>query len=143
MKYILIASLILFSISLSYSQEEGNWFTDKAAAIEDATTHNRNILMVFSGSDWCRPCIKFKKDILLNTEFSSYSEENLTILYLDFPAKKKNKLSDEETKQNETLAEQYNKSGMFPKIILTDSNLEIIKEISFKNQTAEDFLQSL
>lgn len=143
MKYIIILITIFLSSSIAFAQEQENYFTDKALAIEDATTNNRDILMVFAGSDWCRPCIKFKKDILENTAFVSYSQENLTILYLDFPAKKKNKLSKEETEQNEALAEQYNKSGMFPKIVLVDNNLKTIKELAFKNQSAEEFLLSL
>lgn len=128
---------------VSYAQSSDSWFVDQALAMQDAKLNNRNILMVFAGSDWCRPCIQFKKDILQDEAFMSYASDHLTILYLDFPAKKKNKLSQEETTHNEALAEQYNQSGAFPKVILMDDSLQKIKEISFKNQSATEFLSAL
>lgn len=143
MKYILSLSfcLILFC---SYAQTtESNWFTDKSAAMEYANNNNAQILMVFAGSDWCRPCIKFKKDILESTEFKAYADGKLGILYLDFPSKKKNKLSKEETSHNEALAAKFNTSGIFPKVVLMDQNMNKINDISYKGQSVDDFLSNL
>ena len=48
--------------------------------------------MIFSGSDWCKPCINLKQSILLTDEFAKFSGEEMVLLELDFPYKKKNKL---------------------------------------------------
>jgi len=143
MKHIFVLLITLFTLSTSIAQEESNWFTSKDTAIEHAKENNSNILIVFAGSDWCKPCIQFKQDILLSEDFNTYATDNLTILYLDFPMKKKNKLSEEITKHNEALAEEYNKSGSFPKIILTDKDLVRIKEIEFKNQSPSEFVSAI
>lgn len=143
MKYIIIMAICLSSIAATAQSDHANWFTNQAEAMSHASEHQQNILMVFAGSDWCRPCIKLKKDILQDDTFSAYAQDHLTILYLDFPAKKKNRLSKEQTTQNEALAEQFNQSGSFPKVMLVDHNLKKIKEVSYNNQSVEDFLSAL
>jgi len=144
MKLSLIAIICFLSIA-GFSQEKAsNWFTnlDEAKAWS-AANNNADILMVFAGSDWCRPCIKFKNDILVNEKFLDATKTNLAILYLDFPSKKKNKLSKEETKQNESLAEKYNKSGAFPKIVLLASDKAQASSIQYNGENVADFLSSL
>jgi thioredoxin-related protein len=119
------------------------WQTDFEQAKALAKEQDKSILMVFSGSDWCAPCKKLKKQILSTVEFSDFEKENLIVLYLDFPAKKKNKLSKTQTTHNEELAEQYNSSGQFPQILLLSSNAEIKGKLSFENQSAESFITQI
>lgn len=119
------------------------WFTNIEKAKSIATKNGQNILMVFAGSDWCKPRIQFKKDILQNSVFSNQKGKELVILYLDFPARKKNKLPKEQTKHNETLADQYNRSGTFPKIILLDAQGEKLITIAFEGQSVEAFSNEL
>lgn len=143
MKYIIIMAICLSSIAAAAQSDNANWFTNQEEAVNHASEHKQNIMMVFAGSDWCRPCIKLKKDILLDDTFSAYAQDHLTILYLDFPAKKKNRLSKELTKQNEVLADKYNQSGSFPLVMLMDHKLNKIKEIPYNNQSVKDFLSAL
>lgn len=135
----------IFSATFVTAQDANSlqWFTNIEEAKSAAAENGQNILMVFAGSDWCKPCIKFKKDILQNSNFSTQNIEKLVILYLDFPARKKNKLSKEQTKHNETLADKYNRSGIFPKIILLDAQGEKLKTIAFEGQSAEAFSTEL
>jgi len=118
-------------------------FTDLAKAKAHAIDSDQNILMVFAGSDWCKPCIQFKKDILESNEFSDRLGNQISVLYLDFPARKKNRLSKEQTAHNEALAERYNKSGAFPKIILLDADEKVLATPEFKGQSALDFVHEL
>lgn len=98
--------------------------------------------MIFAGSDWCKPCIQFKRGILSSESFKSYSKDHLVVLYLDFPLKKANKLPEEQTRQNEQLADKYNPSGAFPNILLLSADEELIGYLSFTNQTPEEFIES-
>ena len=120
-----------------------DWFTDYDKAMTHAQEHNKNVLMVFAGSDWCRPCIRFKETILTSDDFQAFAKENVDILYLNFPAKKKNKLTEEQTRHNEQLAEKYNQSGIFPRIFLLMNNGEVIKELKFSDQSSSKFIQEL
>lgn len=140
MKYSFLLLFCLGSLFATAQQKQANWFTDQTEAITYATAHDQQILMVFAGSDWCRPCIQFKKDILESEDFKTYAEENLVVLYLDFPGRRKNKLSAEATAHNEALAETYNQSGTFPKIVLLDHTMNKVKDLTYQTQTPTEFV---
>lgn len=126
-----------------YSQEHpGYWFSNVEDAKSYATEHEVPILMVFAGSDWCKPCIMFKKDILISENFEGYAAEHLAVLYLDFPIKKANKLPEEQTAHNEALAEKYNRSGAFPAIVMVDAEEHMLGHLEFHNQSADEFIES-
>jgi thioredoxin-related protein len=120
-----------------------SWQTNFEEAKQIAVDQNKEILMVFAGSDWCAPCIKLKKTILITDEFAEFEKDHLVVLYLDFPKRKKNRLSKELTAQNETLAEQYNRSGMFPYVILVDATGKVIKNIKYEGQSPKDFIKEI
>ncbi len=137
---------MLFTISclsINAQTQQEAWFTDQSEATAYASEHDDDILMVFAGSDWCRPCIQFKKDILEATDFKQFADGNIVILYLDFPSKKKNKLSNEATKHNEGLADKYNRSGTFPKVVLLDKAMNKIKDLNYEGQSSEDFISMM
>ena len=127
MKYILISLGILIH-NFSFCQ------TTFSEAQDKAINDNKKILLVFTGSDWCKPCIQLKKNILNNDGFEKFSSSNLVQLDVDFPYKRKNKLSKEQTKHNESLADSYNKSGDFPKMVLIDNELNIIEIIDYNSK---------
>lgn len=120
------------------------WLTDFNQAKQQAKEKNRMILLSFSGSDWCAPCIKMKKEIFDSTPFQDFANENLVLVKSDFPRLKKNQLNAEQKAHNEKLAEQYNKSGKFPLTILLDSNGEVIREWDgYSKMTPESFILEL
>ncbi len=145
MKYVILLISFFFGFSVFLNAQETNllWFEDIEIAKSYAAEHESNILMVFSGSDWCKPCIQFKKDILESKDFTSWGSSKLIVLYLDFPARKKNKLSPSQTEHNEKLAEQFNKSGAFPNIFLLDKKAKVLSNPPFKGQEVNDFIGSL
>lgn len=55
-----MAFLLLLIAAVGYSQ---NWKTDFSQAATEAIAQNKPIILVFSGSDWCAPCIKLDKTI--------------------------------------------------------------------------------
>ncbi len=128
------------SMTMIAQETVANYFTETENAITYAEANNAEILMVFGGSDWCRPCIQFKKEILDASDFKQNTKGTVAVLYLDFPSKRKNRLSKEATQQNEALAAKYNTSGSFPKIILMDKAMKKIKEISYEGQSPTDFM---
>ena len=105
-----------------------DWLTDFEKAKTEAKASHKLILVNFSGSDWCGPCIKLTKDVFDSETFKSYAEKNLVLVNADFPRQKKNKLSKELTKHNEALADQYNIAGTFPLTLLLDENGKVLKK---------------
>jgi thioredoxin-related protein len=121
MKVVLVSLLIIFSLS-------NEWFTNFDAAKDKAAKENKYILLNFSGSDWCAPCIKMKKEVFESEAFLTRGETQLVLVRADFPRSKKNQLSPEQIKHNEALAEKYNPEGKFPFTLLLDANGSIIKD---------------
>lgn len=97
-------------------------------AKKQASENKELILLNFSGSDWCIPCIKLHKNIIETDEFKKLESDN-TIVYInaDFPRNKKNQLSPELKKENAALADEYNQKGLFPYTLLLNSDGKILK----------------
>ncbi|MFC4686851.1 thioredoxin family protein [Epilithonimonas pallida] len=98
------------------------------SAKKQASQNKELILLNFSGSDWCIPCIKLHKNIIETDEFKKLETENVVVyINADFPRNKKNQLSPELKKENALLADQYNQKGLFPYTLLLNSEGKILK----------------
>src|SRR5665213_2163422 len=115
---------ILFSIATIVPP---NWTTNMNAAKETAKNEKKYILLNFSGSDWCIPCMKLEQDIFNSNDFIKYANDNLVLVNADFPRKSKNQLSKEQQKLNDALADKYNPQGSFPFTLLLDADGNKIK----------------
>lgn len=135
-----LAFLLLFMVTMGYSQ---NWKTDFNQATAEAIAQNKPIILVFAGSDWCAPCIKLDKAIWQSEAFKSYSATNYILERADFPKKKQNELAEELKKQNQSLAEKYNKEGIFPLVVVLDGKGKVLGKTSYKNVTPEEYIDTL
>lgn len=126
--------------TLGYAQD---WKTNFDEAKKEATEQDKKILLVFSGSDWCAPCIKLDKNVWQSDVFKNESKSKLILLKADFPKKKANLLSAELTESNKKLAEKYNKEGNFPLVVLLDKNGKVISMTGYKNVSADEYLKLL
>jgi thioredoxin-related protein len=133
-----IVLLFLFLGLVGYSQ---NWKTSFEEAKAQAILENKNILLVFSGSDWCAPCIKLENKIWKSEDFKKESEQKWVIYKADFPKKKANQLVPALMESNKTLAEQYNKSGNFPLVLLLDKTGSVLGITGYKNVTPQEYIQ--
>jgi protein disulfide-isomerase len=124
----LLLIAILFLASHGVAGAAG-WQTDYAKALETAKAQNKQVLLDFTGSDWCGPCIEFKKRVFSRPEFSSYADKNLILVEVDYPQQKKQ--SAELKKQNEKLAKQYGiEEKGYPTIVLLDPAGKIVREFT-------------
>lgn len=137
-QYLLIC---LFSITqISFSQQVNTL----ESSLTKAKQEHKKVLLYFSGSDWCAPCIKFKKTFIQNEAFQSFASENLIVVNADFPRLKKNALSEEQTTENEKLADKYNANGIFPLVLVLDENGKVIKKWEkLPDETIDTFLAQL
>jgi thioredoxin-related protein len=124
----LFAVLLAF-LSLANVAAAGDWPTDYAKALETAKAQNKRVLLDFTGSDWCGPCIQFKKQVFSRPEFAAYAEKNLVLVEVDYPQRKKQ--SPELVKQNDRLSKQYGiEAKGFPTVVLLDPNGKILRELT-------------
>jgi len=143
-KVLLLFFLLALPLWAGESDQESLWLTSLEAAKEQLADSDKTILLYFSGSDWCRPCIQLKKKVLESEAFKAYAAENLAMVLLDFPAKKKNKLSDEQTAYNEKMAERFNEKGAFPLVVLLNKDEEILSTYSgYREESPEDYINTI
>lgn len=130
---------MLLIASYGFSQ---NWKTSFDEAKFQAKKENKNILLVFSGSDWCAPCIKLNTNVFQSELFKT--ESTKWVLYnADFPKRKKNKLPTVLSEANNKLAERYNNKGYFPLVVLLNPNEKILGKIGYKNVSAKEYIDMI
>lgn len=120
-----------------------DWKLNFTEAKAQADADHKMILLNFSGSDWCGPCIKLKKEVFESAAFEKYASENLVLVRADFPRQKKNQLDKAQVEKNEALAEKYNPKGLFPLTVLIDSKGNIVKEWEGFQPSTETFIADL
>jgi len=119
MKQTILASLAL-AITASFATAGGdNWMTDFEAAQKKAAAENKDLLVDFTGSDWCGWCIKLNKEVFQHDPFKTGVADKFVLVELDFP-RDKSKISKEVQEQNAALQAKYEVRG-FPTILLLDS----------------------
>ncbi|WP_426668057.1 thioredoxin family protein [Mucilaginibacter sp. McL0603] len=137
MKLLAIYLIMIFPASVS-------WLGDFNTAKTEASQNHKLILINFSGSDWCGPCIRLRKEILESNTFENYASGHLVLVRADFPRQKKNQLPKEQVKLNETLADQYNPDGKFPFTLLVDEHGKVLRTWDgFPNETPDQFVSDI
>jgi thioredoxin-related protein len=132
-------TLFTFLISISFfSNISWHYNLDEAKRI--AKKEHRHILLNFSGSDWCGPCIRMHNEIFESDVFKKMSDTDLVLVNADFPRKKKNQLTAQQQGINNAMADQYNSQGKFPYTLLLDANGKVLKDWDgFPNESPEAF----
>lgn len=121
---------------------ESHWEVDFNAAKSKAG-EDKLILMSFRGSDWCAACKRLEKSFFEDPEFQSFAAQNLVLLKVDFPMKKVNQLSKDQTAHNEALAEKYNPEGKFPRVLLFNGLGEQVGELKTPLNSTEEYLTAI
>ena len=134
-----IGCLLLLSIQFAFSQE---WKSDFSDALTAAQDQNKPIVLVFSGSDWCAPCIRFKRKIFDSTDFVEYAEKHYVLYNADFPRKKKNQLAEDKLNANKSLAERFNPKGYFPFVVVLDQEQKVLGVTDFDpKKTTQEYIR--
>jgi len=120
------------------------WVNNLEQAEQKAQKEHKLIILNFSGSDWCGPCIRMHKEIFDSENFRQYANDNLIMVNADFPRMKKNQLPKDQQKSNDILADKYNAEGNFPYTLFLDSNGKVIYTWKgFYNKGAESFTEEV
>lgn len=131
-------SLFFLLPVLFFSVTQWHYNLDEAKQI--AKKEHRHILLNFSGSDWCGPCIRMHNEIFEAEGFKKMADSQLVLVNADFPRKKKNQLTAQQQQINDAMADHYNSQGKFPYTLLLDANGKVLKDWDgFPNEPPEAF----
>lgn len=116
------------------------WTNDFEAARKKAAAENKNLLLDFTGSDWCGPCIRLKKTILSRDAFRQGVKEHFMLVELDFP-RDKSLLAEDTMEQNRKLAERYSIRS-FPTVLLVDSEGRPFAQMNTSATEPQDYARA-
>lgn len=144
---ILVAGLALAApLAKAQNAPSPTWQASLPAALAEAKATQKPVLAVFSGSDWCKPCMMLKQEVFDQPEFIGFAKDKFVLARFDFPRNKKNQLDKAQAKLNEQAAEQLNKEGAFPAVVLLSPEGKVLARTGYRpgGATAYDaYLQQL
>ncbi|MFK5974299.1 MAG: thioredoxin family protein [Flavobacteriaceae bacterium] len=129
----------LFSIS-AFSQD---WQKSYSEAVSRSKNESKPIVLVFSGSDWCAPCIKLDRAIWQSDDFNTYAKEHYILYKADFPRKKANRLSQDKIDRNNALADTFNPRGHFPLVVLLNSDEHVLGTTGYTKVSPKEYITLL
>jgi thioredoxin-related protein len=119
MKHILMTCAAVLALNADRAAADDGWTTDYQAAMKQAADSGKDLLIDFTGSDWCGWCIKLKEEVFSHDAFKNGVKDIFVTVEIDFP-KDKSKLSGATLEQNQRLGERYAVRG-YPTIMLCDA----------------------
>lgn len=132
--------LFLFLLICTFSAK-GQVLQNPNTAFAQAAQTGKKIMLVFSGSDWCIPCIQFEKKILADSSFLHFAQDNLVLLEADFPQRKK--IAKLLRAQYDSLAAAFNPKGSFPQVVLLTPEKQLMANVPYKQETPAGFISAL
>jgi len=116
------------------------WGEDMPKAMAQAEKEGKDLLIDFTGSDWCGWCIKLDKEVFTQEPFKTEGPKKFVLVKLDFPRKKK--LPEKVVKQNNEWKNKLGVSG-FPTIYLTDAKGRPYAKTGYQRGGAEAYVKHL
>ncbi len=138
---LLRAGLLAFAtVATAFASGEG-WTSDFDAAKKQAASEKKDLLLDFTGSDWCGWCIKLDKEVFQEAAFKTGVKDKLVLVELDYP-KDQSKLTDDTKAQNEKLKGEFKPKG-YPTIMLCDASGKPYAQTGYQPGGPEKYLPHL
>ena len=145
----LLGLIIAFGCSREPMREQSDAATpvtnsapvDLRAAVAQAKAENKTVLLDFTGSDWCPPCMELHKKVFSQPEFQAYAQSNLVFVTLDFP--QKFHLPPDASATNELLSAQFNIEGFPTLLALNGDGKEIWRHLGYIDGGFKELKSSL
>jgi thioredoxin-related protein len=136
-------NILKITTSKKTTPQKAVWLTNFAQAKIQAAKEGKLLLMEFTGSDWCGPCIALEKNVLSTDTFKQNIPGKFILLKLDNP-RDKSKQTPQEIAQCRTLSAQYKVRGV-PTIIITDATgSERHRQVGYSSrQSAQQWVSNI
>ncbi len=134
----IFASLTFFALLTQFSVAADGWLTDINSGVAKAKAEKKSVLVEFTGSDWCPPCIMMHDKVFSKKEFTSKASEKFVLVKIDIPKKDKALY-----KKNSKVLGEYKVEGV-PTVILLDYNgAEFSRFLASLYPSVDGFLSNL
>lgn len=121
---------------------DATWIADFDQAVEIAKKEKKNLLVDFTGSDWCGWCIKLHDEVFKHKEFYETAQKEYVLVALDFPHSDEAKAKVPNPERNAELQKKYNVRG-FPTILLLTPEGTVIGQTGYQAGGPEKYITHL
>lgn len=118
------------------------WVQDLEDAKNRAARGNKDILILFDGSDWCGWSIRLGFEVLFQREFRRDAPKHFVLVLVDFPKQAKGQAKVENAARNTRLQDQYQVEG-YPRVVLTDAQGRPYAFDGYQEGGAQEYLKRL
>src|SRR3954468_15506718 len=80
----LVLALAILPVTAAADEPANKWLRRIDEAQRIAATNNKDLLINFTGSEWCAHCIELEREVLSKQEFA-VAENDFVLVELDFP----------------------------------------------------------
>jgi thioredoxin-related protein len=115
--------------------------TALSAALNQARSENKMVLLDFTGSDWCGWCKKFDKDVLSTDKFAGYAKSKLVLVTLDFPSHIKQDAALKHT--NQEIKKRFGVNGFPTVVLLNSAGRELGRQVGYLKGGPDAFIAEL
>ncbi len=137
----LLIALSVPTLLLTSAMAGGDgWLTDMEAAKAQAAKENKDLLIDFTGSDWCGWCIKLDEEVFSKEPFKAGVKDKFVLVEIDFPQEKK--LDPKLKAQNQALGEAMKIEG-YPTIMLCDPTGKPYAKTGYQEGGTEAYVKHL
>ncbi|WP_405605569.1 thioredoxin family protein [Polaribacter sp. Asnod1-A03] len=95
-----------------------NWESTYKGALKKAKEENKPVLIYFTGSDWCGPCIVLDEKLFHSSKFKEIADKDLILYEADMP-RNKDILSPDKLEVNSDLIKKF-KIRSFPTLVFVN-----------------------
>ncbi|MCH2113242.1 MAG: thioredoxin family protein [Planctomycetes bacterium] len=142
MKPILYTLSSLLLALPAQAQEEtttNNWYDDFDLAVAAAKDQGKDLLVDFTGSDWCGWCIRLDEEVFEHEAFLTPAMDKFVLVKLDFPQGEEAKAKVPNPERNDELNQEYAVQG-FPTILLMDAAGEVYAQTGYQEGGPEAYI---
>lgn len=127
-----LISACLVAQNEDYEPAHEGWHVLLEDAHKESQQTGKPIMAFFTGSDWCRPCMRFSAAVFDHDDFKKWAEDKVVLFELDFPRRRT--VPEEIRQQNGMLQQTLGVRG-YPTVFVFN--------LVANNQTGQTEIQTL
>ena len=121
---------------------ELDWIADFDVAQRKAKAEGKDMLVDFTGSDWCVWCHRLDGEVFSKASFQEYAAENFVVVALDFPNDEAIKAKVPNPDRNNELMEKFGVTG-FPTVLLLTPDGEVYGKTGYRPDGPDGYIENL
>ena len=112
------------------------WQESYQTALKMSQSSGRPVMLVFTGSDWCKTCGKLTEEVFTTHAFAAWSTKQVIKVEVDFP--NGYQLPDALKTQNFKLKAKFGRHvRTFPTVLFIDASENVIGKVGYHNGVQE------